>query len=66
MIYLTQEEDVKVRIKALEIATDMRPGPVYSGFNKVETPYYNLLEEAESIYQWLLKFKINERSNEQV
>lgn len=45
-----------IRIKALEIARDMKPAPVYTGLGQPPiTPYYDILKEAESIYQWLVK-----------
>jgi hypothetical protein len=47
------------RVNALRTAKDMKPQPVYSG-NPLQqgmptTPPYDLLKEAETIYQWLIK-----------
>jgi hypothetical protein len=53
---MSNEEIVKVKIRALEIARDMKPGPVYSGFGQQPvTPYYDVLKEAQSIYEWIVK-----------
>lgn len=44
---------------ALQIARDMRPPTTYNnsamGQSIPTTPHYDLLKEAELIYQWLIK-----------
>lgn len=51
------EETIKVKIKALELARDMKPSPTYSGFGQQPiTPYYDILKEAQSIYEWIIKY----------
>ena len=51
-------ERSKLRVKALEVAQAMRPMPTYNynmGGMQNLPPYYDLLGEAEKIYQWLIK-----------
>lgn len=55
-IYINFE--LEARKLALTIARDMKPPPVYStqlGGPPPVHPYYDILKEAESIYQWLIK-----------
>jgi hypothetical protein len=46
------------RVNALRTAKDMKPQPVYSGKLLQQVmptmPHYDLLKEAETIYQWLI------------
>jgi hypothetical protein len=53
----------KCRLRALEVARDMKPQPIYnSGLGLTQAlpmPVYNLLAEAENIYQWLIKIEDN-------
>lgn len=55
---MTTDEISKTKIKALEIARDMKPLPTYTGYtlgNHTITPNYDLLTSAEAIYQWIIK-----------
>lgn len=53
---MNQNEVVEVKIKALQIARDMKPTPVYTNFGNTPTvQLYDVLKEAESIYQWIIK-----------
>jgi hypothetical protein len=48
----------RCRLRALEIGRDMRPpAQLNNGFQhqQLPEPRYDLLKEAESIYQWLIK-----------
>lgn len=54
---MSNEEIIKVKIKALELARDMKPAPTYSSFGQQPVaPYYDILKEAESIYEWIVKY----------
>ena len=55
-----QESDMnfrrEARMKAVHIARDMKPVPEYSAGQRIVAPEkYDLLKEAEAIYQWLIK-----------
>lgn len=53
---MTQDEMMEIKVKALHIARDMKPGPIYTGIGHQPTiPFYDILKEAESIYQWIIK-----------
>lgn len=44
------------RKEALTIAMQNKPSPYYdTTLNKLVIPSYNLLDESEKIYQWLIK-----------
>lgn len=47
----------KARFQALSTAQQLKPSGYGLGFNEnsLKQPYYNILEEAEKIYQWLIK-----------
>jgi hypothetical protein len=60
MILSPEEKEFrqKCRLRALEVARDLRPPPQY-GNNLQQAlanqPYYDVIKEAEKIYQWLIK-----------
>lgn len=56
---MTNEEMIEIKIKALQIARDMKPAPVYNNFGTQPyvIPSYNILTEAESIYNWIVKLE---------
>ena len=51
----------KCRLRAIEIARDMKPAPNYNTLQQaIPVPSYNLLKEAESIFQWLVSDSIKQ------